>query len=244
MSERAEGMAATESYVVDGQRPREYFDGFAEQYQQILDRNLAIVGATGAVFTRRRMEYLRRRLPVLPQRIMDFGCGIGMAIPFLLDAFPGSHVVGVDVSMESMSIARERNDHERFRVSTPADLAARDFDLVYASGVFHHIPQGERPGTLAFLYETLRPGGVVAISEHNPWNPATRYLVRTCPFDEDVHLLRPRETTGLLRSAGFELLSSDFVSFFPGFLAGLNRIEPFLRAIPVGAQYIVLARRG
>jgi SAM-dependent methyltransferase len=128
-------------------------------------------------------------------------------------------------------------------VWTPSDFRSCDFDLVYSSGVFHHIPPGERTSSLALIYEALRPGGVVAIAEHNPWNPATRYLVRMCPFDEEVHLLRPAETTRLLEAAGFNVLSRHFVSFFPGFLRALSGIESSLTAVPLGAQYIVLARR-
>src|SRR5262249_17096819 len=108
---------------------------------------------------------------------------------------------------------------------------------------FHHIPPDERPDTLAFIRRVLRPGGVIAIAEHNPWNPATRYLVRTCPFDEDVSLLRPKGTTRLLEQAGFDVLSRHFVSFLPGAPRALHRIERSLTGVPLGAQYIVLARR-
>ena len=234
---------------MSGSRPNgggaeaEYFDEFANRYQEILDANLAIAGETGVAFTRRRMAYLRRWLPILPVRVMDFGCGIGLAIPLLLDAFPGCQVVGVDVSPESVRLARERCRDERVRVSLTSELDVGDFDLVYTSGVFHHIPPGERADAMERIRSALRPGGVAAVSEHNPWNPATRYLVRTCPFDADARLLRPRETTRLLEAAGLEILRRDFVSFFPGWLRPLERLERGLRPVPLGAQYIVLARR-
>ncbi len=227
-----------------GDSESEYFDAFAERYQMILDANLAITGETGAAFTRRRMSHLLRRLAILPVRVMDFGCGVGLAIPLLLEAFPGSHVVGIDVSSESVRIARERHRGcDRVQIAAPSELAAGDFDLVYASGVFHHIPTVERPGAAKFIWDTLRPGGVVVIAEHNPWNPATRYLVRTCPFDEDAVLLRRREVTTVLETTGFQIVARDFVSFFPGPLRPLQRFEPWLRGVPLGAQYIVMARR-
>ena len=222
----------------------QYFDEFAERYETILDANLSVAGETAAGFTRRRMRYLRRRLGLLPVRVMDFGCGVGLAIPFLLEAFPGSEVVGTDVSPESVKMARERHRHcDRVQVSLPSELEAGDFDLVYASGVFHHIPVHERAGAANFIWDALRPGGVVVISEHNPWNPATRYLVRTCPFDEDATLLRPGEASAVLETAGFQIVARDFVSFFPGQLRALQRFEPWLRRVPFGAQYIVMARR-
>jgi SAM-dependent methyltransferase len=221
-----------------------HFDGFADRYQELLNANLAITGETSAAFTERRMRYLRRRLPMLPARVMDFGCGIGLAIPHLLDAFPGCHVVAVDISPESVKVAREQHAGDRVRVSLPSEVEGEDFDLVYSSGVFHHIPLCERADVARFVWKTLRPGGVAVIAEHNPWNPATRYLVRTCPFDGDACLLRPKATKTLLESAGFEVIGSDYVSFFPGPLRALRRIEPFLSNLPLGAQYITLARRG
>ena len=81
------------------------------------------------------------------------------------------------------------------------------------------------------------------IAEHNPWNPATRYLVQTCPFDEDAALLRPREAMDVLRAVGFQIVARDFVSFFPGRLRPLQRFEPWLWPVPLSAQYIVMARR-
>ena len=49
----------------------------------------------------------------------------------------------------------------------------------------------------------LRPGGVFAIIEHNPLNPATRLIVRRLPMDRNAILLGARETRRLLRAAGF-----------------------------------------
>ncbi len=193
----------------------EYFDAFAEEYETILDANLSIAGETGTSFTRRRMRYLRRRLAMLPVRVMDFGCGVGLAIPHWRP-FPGSQVVGFDVSPESVRIARERHRGcDRVQVSLPSELEAGDFDLVYASGVFHHIPAEERHGAASFIWDTLRPGGVVVIAEHNPWNPATRYLVQTCPFDEDAVLLRPRVARAVLETVGFQIVAVGLRELLP-----------------------------
>ncbi len=222
---------------------REHFDDFVERYQEMLDGGLGIVGETGAAFTERRMHYLRRRLPMLPARVLDFGCGIGLAIPHLLDAFPGCRVVGADVSPESVRIANQRLRDERVRVSLVSEIEPGAFDLAYASGVFHHIAVGERAQAASCMRTALRPGGVAVISEHNPWNPATRYLLRRFPFDEDAVLLRPAETTALLVRAGFEILARDFVSFFAGPLRWLHGVERHLHRVPLGAQYMVLARR-
>jgi SAM-dependent methyltransferase len=223
----------------------EYFDDFARDYEAILDGWLSMVGETGQAFTHRRMEYLRSHLGILPNRVMDFGCGIGLAISLLLDAFPNSEVVGVDVSRESVDVARKRyRDISRVQIALTSELKVNNFDLVYASGVFHHIPADERAAAAGFIWTSLRPGGVVMVAEHNPWNPATRYFIRGCPFDKDVRLIRPKTTTAIFEQAGFDVLARDYVSFFPGPLRALQGIETSLRRLPFGAQYVVLARRG
>ena len=68
------------------------------------------------------------------------------------------------------------------------------FDLVLAICVFHHIPPSERPYVMREIHRILRPGGIVAVFEHNPLNPLTRYVVKQCEFDIDAELLSLRET--------------------------------------------------
>jgi SAM-dependent methyltransferase len=220
-----------------------YFDTYAARYRETLDANLALVGETGEAFVTYRMEYLRRRLPLLPRRVLDFGCGIGMAVPHLLEAFPLCDVVGVDVSEESIKVARSRVQSDRATFALNSELAADRFDLAYASGVFHHIDPALRADAARFIFRALRPGGVFALSEHNPWNPVTRMLVRACPFDEGVQLLRPRAARQLLESVGFSVVNFDFVGFFAGPLRSLRALDRHLAWCPIGAQYIMLARR-
>jgi hypothetical protein len=47
----------------------------------------------------------------------------------------------------------------------------------------------------------------------------------------------------LLKSAGFRIQFVDFCFFFPHFARGLRRLEPALRWLPLGAQYLVLAQK-
>jgi SAM-dependent methyltransferase len=220
----------------------QHFDSYAERYQEVINTTLAMTGGTTKEFTRYRMAYLRHRLPLLPKQVMDFGCGIGLAIPELLEAFPGSDVVGVDVSMESLKVAREQLG-DSATICLGSELDRHDFDLAYCNGVFHHIPPDERPREARFVFDALRPGGVFALSENNPLNPVTHHLMRTCPFDEGAQMLHMKEACGLLRGAGFEIIRRDYVLFFPGPLKALRGVERWLGWCPFGTQYIVLARK-
>lgn len=116
-------------------------------------------------------------------------------------------------------------------------------DLVYCNGVFHHISAGERPGAIEQVFKALKPGGLFALWENNPWNPVTRYAMSRVPFDRDAILVWPTQARRLLRSAGFEVLRTDFVFFFPAGLRKLRFLEPHLCKLPLGGQYLVLARK-
>ena len=87
-----------------------------------------------------------------------------------------------------------------------------------------------------------RPGGLVAIFEHNPLNPLTRKAVRGCEFDRDAELLSRREAAALLTAADLRP-RSRFIEFFPWRSRLLRRVETRLGWLPLGAQYAVFAHR-
>jgi len=60
-----------------------------------------------------------------------------------------------------------------------------------------------------------RSGGLIAIYEHNPFNPLTRVAVSRCEFDVGVELLRPGHTRRLLDAAEAPSIESRFITFFP-----------------------------
>jgi SAM-dependent methyltransferase len=116
------------------------------------------------------------------------------------------------------------------------------FDLVFCNGVFHHIPPGDRVAAVDTLYSSLSPGGVLAFWENNPWNPGTRYIMRRILFDHNAITLSAPAARRLLRERGFEVMRTDFLFFFPRFLAWLRRLERGLTYLPLGAQYQILCQ--
>jgi hypothetical protein len=87
------------------------------------------------------------------------------------------------------------------------------------------------------------PGGMFALWENNPWNPGTRYIMSRVPFDKDAITMTPPETRRLLRNAGFEIVRTDFLFLFPHLLRALRPLERVLAPLPLGGQYLVLARK-
>ena len=82
---------------------------------------------------------------------------------------------------------------------------------------------------------------MLAVWEHNPYNPVTRYIVATCPFDENAVLITATELAKCERKAGFRHITTRYCGFFPGPLAALRRLETAISWLPLGAQYYTLA---
>lgn len=214
------------------------FDDYARKYTQLTSQQTRLFDADNGYFARYKIDLMKSVSGLDRGDILDFGCGIGLSAPHLRKAFPGSRVVGCDPSQESLAVARGQDVEVDF-VSPDAIGLGPQFDLVLASCVFHHIPPAERSGALQYCFERLRPGGSMFIFEHNPYNPVTRHLVNTCPFDADAILLTRRETTARLRAAGFKVGAAAYCLFFPQQLAALRGIETSLGWLPFGGQYYV-----
>ena len=221
------------------------FDDYADRYDATVQRAISASGESVQFFAAlkaRLMAATLKRAGQQPRRVLDFGCGIGNSTRELVAALPGSQLVGVDPSSESIARARKlAGPRTDFQVVGEGRLPFADgtFDSAFAACVFHHIERPERARWAAEIRRVLRPGGDFFLFEHNPYNPLTRRVVANVPFDEGVELLTPRETSTLLREAGFETEHTSFYFFFPHFLKGLRFAERWLGRVPLGGQYFV-----
>jgi SAM-dependent methyltransferase len=225
------------------------FDKFADEYLADHAKNLRITGEDPDFFARYKIDEIRRlwtkeNRPE-PKNILDFGSGIGASLPHLRRAFPQADITAFDVSRRSLDIARRRfGDVARFVRGDGAEaLGDAAFDLIFTACVFHHIDAALHVGIFRQLRERLASGGVFVVFEHNPNNPVTRYIVATCPFDENAVLIPARLLAARQKAAGFGAVTTRFSGFFPHALAALRPLEPALAAIPFGAQYFTWAVR-
>jgi SAM-dependent methyltransferase len=116
-----------------------------------------------------------------------------------------------------------------------------DMDLVFCNGVFHHIRPSDRQASARYIANSLRPGGVFAMWENNPWSPAARYVMSRIPFDRDAVMVWPGAAKRLAGQAGLSLIRTDYAFVFPRGLRFLRFAEPAMRRLPLGAQYQILS---
>jgi len=222
------------------------FDRFAASYDRDLARSLAITGEDRDFYAKGRIDWTAQcvaRLKGQVRTILDYGCGDGRNSPMLAATFQAEQVRGVDVSIASIAVARQTN------YGAGVTFVCRDewtpdgtTDLVFTNGVFHHIPPLERHDCLVAIRHALRPGGLFAFWENNPWNLGTRYVMSQCAFDEHAITISLREARRILSSAGFKILRTDSLFYFPRRLCWLRPMERWLRGVPFGGQYLMMCR--
>jgi trans-aconitate methyltransferase len=218
------------------------FDCYANEYERLAATQTRLFDADSGYFARYKIELMRRVSGLTRGAILDFGCGIGRSFPHLRALFPQADIVGCDPSVESLAVAR--GDCPEGEFVEPHDIApAPRFDIIVASCVFHHIEPGKRMEALGYCRERLKTGGALFIFEHNPYNPVTRHLVNTCPFDADAVLLARAEAVALLKAAGLEPSAAAYCLFFPQMLAAVRPLESWLGWLPLGGQYFVAGRK-
>lgn len=176
-------------------------------------------------------------------RILDVGCGIGLMERQLAGA--ASLLVGVDVATEAVCYARQAVPRASFAGCDGLRLPFTDcaFDVAVAVCLFHHVEPERQPALARELARVVRPGGIVATFEHNPWNPATRIVVSRCELDQDATLLSAPAVAALLRGAGLEHPQQRYLFFFPWPGRLWRAIENYLGWLPLGAQYMASAIR-
>ena len=91
----------------------------------------------------RPMAALRdRRDPDEVDTVLDLGCGNGAKTARIAEAYPDAEIVGVDLSAEALSVARERTDGVTYERADVVDFVAevdRTFDAILAVGALHYL---------------------------------------------------------------------------------------------------------
>jgi SAM-dependent methyltransferase len=135
---------------------------------------------------RRRMFYMRtgyeafrvlehalgaagRELAAAPS-LLDFACGYGRPLRFLVRALAPERVWASDVVAPAVEFVGRTFGVHAFRSATrPADVRfGRRFSVVCVFSLFTHLPRASFESFLRTLYELLEPDGLLLFSTHNP----------------------------------------------------------------------------
>jgi SAM-dependent methyltransferase len=221
----------------------------AERYREALDRAVSFSGASHKFFAQAKAEELlrlaRRHLgDPASLDALDAGCGIGLVDQHLRGRF-GS-LTGADVSAEALETAARENPGVGYELAHEGRLpfAEDTFDVTFAANVVQVVPDEQRAQFVSELARVTRPGGLVVVFEHNPYNPLTQIVVRRFELRDEVRMLTPQHTKRLLRDNRLQQVDSGFILLFPSRRRRLLTVERTLRSFPLGAQYYVAARPG
>lgn len=239
---RCEPCHVTQGRVADD------FDRFADSYEEMTNQAISFTGRDHAFYIDVKREHIVR----LAQRhfadleslsVLDLGCGLGAYHPGLEGRFRELH--GVDVSAQSVKSAAARHPFVRYSTYDGSRLpyGDRQFSMVFTICVMHHVPPLQWESFVAEAYRVTVPGGLMLVFEHNPYNPLTQYIVKTCEIDKDAALLQPAKLRRMFTAAGFtDVFTRTIISVPP---AGriLTRMDSLLGNLPFGAQYYLSATK-
>lgn len=227
------------------------FDSFAKSYRDAMEASLK-----GSGYDTFYDEYKIRELHDFLANakygkddfsFLNFGCGIGKSEPFIRKYFSKAKIYSIDVSVESINVAKDNNNflhNLEFAVfdgvDIPFDLS---FDVIFIANVLHHIPYEQHMTIMDSIYNRLNKDGYLFIFEHNPHNPITRRIVNSCVFDKNAVLLKPKYCLSLLKQYNYSWFTIRYTLFFPKSLSLLRLVEKYLRKLPLGAQYYCICMK-
>jgi ubiquinone/menaquinone biosynthesis C-methylase UbiE len=231
----------TKSQVTQAQVAKD-FDNFASDYEEKINSVLAFAGREHKFYIDIKREHLLRLgrehfsdLGALD--VLDLGCGLGAFHPGLEGKFRELH--GADVSEQCIQIAAARHPFVRYSAFDGARLPYRDgqFSIVFTVCVMHHVPPLQWRGFVAEMFRVTKSSGLALVFEHNPYNPATQYIVKSCEIDKDAVLLRPGKLRAMFADAGFDKVHTKTIISVPPVGPFLTRLDSVLGYLPFGAQY-------
>lgn len=221
------------------------FNEVSANYEEVLSRGISLSGENSDYFAHNRVDHtakLHACVDAKAETIMDFGCGTGGSVGYLLDAFNPNTLLATDTSDRSLQLLKKKYNSPKIKTEKVVTSNAKsDCDLCYCNGVFHHILPKDREKAAKFVYDSLQSGGYFYFWENNPWNPVTHWVMSRIPFDRKAVKIFPHQAIKLLQKVGFEIKLIHFMFIFPRFLKILRPIERFALRLPFGCQYLVQA---
>jgi trans-aconitate methyltransferase len=89
--------------------PKVNFDDFTNDYNQLLKSKTSFFTSNENYFAEHTVNTVRSLITNKPANILEFGCGIGRNIPYLVKCFPNSRIIGSDITSGVLDVAKINN---------------------------------------------------------------------------------------------------------------------------------------
>jgi trans-aconitate 2-methyltransferase len=119
-------------------------------------------------------------------RIYDLGCGPGNSTSALLTTFPHAKITGMDSSPDMLKQARSAIPSVEFVQGDLATFSPDETpDILFSNAVFHWLRSPTRIPTLLRLFQSLKPGGVMAIQVPDNYHERSHAAMRETALMSD-----------------------------------------------------------
>ncbi|CDI77742.1 hypothetical protein, conserved [Eimeria acervulina] len=188
---------------------RQYSKNGILRYEFVFGRGF--VSSGGGDTTAEILEHIS-----LPKsgKAIDVGCGIGGSSAALADRF-SANVLGVDLSANMISIAKERYSERSDLNFLVADalsipIAPGSLDLVYSRDTVLHFDIYEKKLLFLKAFEWLKPGGQLVITDYccgpkEKWDEEFKAYLQ----DRNYKLVQLEVYKQLLQEAGFNVIKAE-----------------------------------
>lgn len=103
------------------------------------------------------------------RRVLDFGCGCGRTLRWMLPNFPGVEFHGADIDADAVHWCQENLAGAHLIQSTPQPplpYSAGHFDIIYCLSVFTHLDEAVQDGWIQELSRLLASDGTLLMTVH------------------------------------------------------------------------------
>ena len=216
------------------------FDNFTSNYENTISKSFGGMDNNVSYYHLTKSIIAKREIGYNPNKILDFGCGIGSMLKFLKESFNNSKFYAYDESLKSLEYIKK--NYPDVSCLNNFDISEK-FDLIFVSNVVHHVKSKDRYNFFQKIYKLLDDNGILLIYEHNPYNPITLKVVANCEFDVDAELIKKKDLIKLCNENNFHLQKSGYIHFFPSKLKFLFNLEKYLKWLFLGAQYFCIFKK-
>jgi SAM-dependent methyltransferase len=162
-------------------RPKRPIDLAVHPHDQMYLHSLRAHGDLGAALTQyfnvalQQYRCLTQMLQAFgldhgDRQLLDFACGFGRLLRFLVADFPRETITASEIQSEAVAfVGDEFGVRTVLSTERPSDFVCHtEFDFIWAASLFTHLPEHLFRGWLQKLSELLTPDGVLCFSVRAP----------------------------------------------------------------------------